>query len=479
MERRLPHPLPGMHDLLKDEYLGLRQAQENLQASLSLHGYQVVDTPVLEPTEIFLRKSGGELASRMYTFVEPGGHRVSLRPEFTSAVICLFIRQEGREPLPLRWQYAGPVFRYAPSDPLGRRQFTQVGAELIGASGPYADAEVMALACRVLTSPARGPSTDGLRLVVGDVGAIHGLLRQFDLSERAILFLLSSLGTLKEGLEGVKRVQEQSQWLGLVQASEQPTAGDTVGSEDARRLVHHLMASTLEHQVGVRTPEEIVDRLLQKLQGGDAREQFERGLEFAAAVSQLQGQPAPTLDAARRLAKQYHLDSSPVDSLEKTLQVLGSHSLEGMEVSLDLGLARGIAYYTGIVFEIHHGAALGEQSLGGGGRYDGLIKALGSDEDVAALGFAYTLERVAAIRAPQGSAQVPGQLPKRVLVVPRHQRLYQQALQVADALRLEGEAAEVALTDGPLEVHKEHAQRKGMDAIIVVEDDGTSQRHRV
>ena len=43
-------------------------------------GYLPVDTPILEETELFLRKSGGELASKMYTFTDPGGHRVSLRP---------------------------------------------------------------------------------------------------------------------------------------------------------------------------------------------------------------------------------------------------------------------------------------------------------------------------------------------------------------------------------------------------------------
>ena len=156
--------LPGMTDLVEDELELLDGTQRALQLCLTRHGYRMVDTPMLEPTELFLRKSGGELASQMYSFVEPGGHRVSLRPEFTSAVIRLFIDRSEAAVLPVRWCYAGPVFRHdARGAAESPRQFTQVGAELIGAAGPYADAEVMGLACQGLT----GVGLDGLRLVVG------------------------------------------------------------------------------------------------------------------------------------------------------------------------------------------------------------------------------------------------------------------------------------------------------------------------
>ena len=62
-------------------------------------------------------------------------------------------------------------------------------------------------------------------------------------------------------------------------------------------------------------------------------------------------------------------------------------------ISLDLVLVRGIAYYTGVIFELNASSTKGT-SLGGGGRYDSLVKALGSDEDVPALGFAYNMDEV-------------------------------------------------------------------------------------
>jgi len=65
-----------------------------------------------------------------------------------------------------------------------------------------------------------------------------------------------------------------------------------------------------------------------------------------------------------------------------------------VSLTVDIGLVRGIAYYTGMVFEILAPGPEGSITLCGGGRYDGLTKALGGEEEVPALGFAYTLENL-------------------------------------------------------------------------------------
>ena len=58
-------------------------AAKAVSACFASAGYEMIDTPLLEETELFVRKSGGELTSRLYSFTDPGGNRVSLRPEFT------------------------------------------------------------------------------------------------------------------------------------------------------------------------------------------------------------------------------------------------------------------------------------------------------------------------------------------------------------------------------------------------------------
>ena len=495
MEPRPTQRLPGMRDLSEAETRGLRLAQDALQGVLTLHNYRFLDTPALEPTELFLRKSGGELASWMYTFTEPGGHRVSLRPEFTSPVIRLFVQEAPAIPLPVRWQYAGPVYRYTGGPALNRaggpaasdgeaecagaRQFTQVGAELIGASGHAADAEVMALACGCL----KALGLERLRLTVGSVGAVDGLLRQFQLSERASLFLLRSVGDLAGSAGGLERVREQAARMGLFTAQDSGGEREWIASSIASQNADHGLQPTalpdIDAPTGVRTPEEIAERLRRKREETDSPERLERALGFAAEVAGLRGDPEPTLEAARALVARHGLDPEPLRALEDGLSALALHDLQGVEVAVDLGLVRDIAYYTGMVFEIGDGSAAEGPTLAGGGRYDGLVKALGGEQDTPALGFACTLESaLAALQARDPSRPLPGE-PKRVLVISRGENAYGSALRVAAALRLDGEVAEVVLSEGISEDRLGYARTRGVEAIVMVEDDGSTERIQV
>ena len=73
--------LQGMRDLPEDTVRHARELQDRLSQLLSGYGYRMLDTPVLETTELFLRKSGGELASQLYSFTDAGSNSVSLRPQ--------------------------------------------------------------------------------------------------------------------------------------------------------------------------------------------------------------------------------------------------------------------------------------------------------------------------------------------------------------------------------------------------------------
>ena len=93
LARRRINRLPGVRDVTGSDYHRLTRATDTLRVHLSDAGYQVIDTPLLEETELFIRKSGGALTGRLYTFTDPGGNKVSLRPEFTSSVIRYFIQR--------------------------------------------------------------------------------------------------------------------------------------------------------------------------------------------------------------------------------------------------------------------------------------------------------------------------------------------------------------------------------------------------
>ena len=383
--------LPGMRDETPHELKRRTTVQDSLRERLSSHGYRAIDTPLLEPTELFLRKSGGELATRMYTFTDPGGNKVSLRPEFTSAAIRYYLERAGSETLPLRLQYGGPVFRY--DEVQGYKQFHQVGAEVIGAASPESDGEMLALACEGLSFMESLSPT----CTVGHVGVLHSMLEEMGLSHRAQVFLITSLPRLKQDPEEGQRVREQAHSLGLMKSGEIARSlhmlVDDMEEEQAIDLLQDLFHDSLSGLLGSRSTEEILTRFIQKLQRGDDPQRVEKGISLFSRLASVAGEEEQALPQIRSILQEYGISLTVLAPLE---EVLASFHQRCPSVSLtvDIGLVRGIAYYTGMVFEILAPGPDGPQTLCGGGRYDGLTRALGGEEDVPALGFAYTLENV-------------------------------------------------------------------------------------
>ncbi|MCH8208618.1 MAG: ATP phosphoribosyltransferase regulatory subunit, partial [Nitrospinae bacterium] len=106
--------LMGMQDISEDASRIKRDLQDQLMKMMGGFGYRHLETPILEPTDLFMRKSGGELASRIYSFSDPGSHSVSLRPEFTSSIMRHYVEHASNIDLPARWQYLLALFQSIP-----------------------------------------------------------------------------------------------------------------------------------------------------------------------------------------------------------------------------------------------------------------------------------------------------------------------------------------------------------------------------
>ncbi len=202
--------LPGMKDESPDQLRVRVELQDSIVSQLTDQGYLSIDTPIVQPAELFLRKSGGELASRMYTFDDPGGNKVSLRPEFTASVIRYYIEHLSDLNLPVKIQYSGPVFRYDEKKIYG--QFNQIGAEILGGSDPILDAESVLLASSCLLDV--GLSYNNMRIVLGDVGVLHSIFSGMGLSQRAQTFMISGLLKLKNDITDVNSLKKRCNFFG-------------------------------------------------------------------------------------------------------------------------------------------------------------------------------------------------------------------------------------------------------------------------
>ena len=162
----------GFRDLLPDEAESMRGSSEAILAEMRRWGYRYVVTPTLEPESVLSLGLGPEQRRRLFKFADADGSLLAIVGEKTVPVARLVSGRLRSARLPLRLCYAASVLANDGGRFSNRRETHQAGAELVGAAGPVADAEVIALAVRCLDAA-------GLRRYQVDVGHsefFHGLL---------------------------------------------------------------------------------------------------------------------------------------------------------------------------------------------------------------------------------------------------------------------------------------------------------------
>lgn len=113
-------------------------------------GFVEYETPILEDTALYLKKSGGELSSQLFRFEDQGGRDVTLRPEVTASLARIAAVEQRQYPKPLKWFEIGQCFRYEKPQKGRGREFHQFNVDILGEAGPGADAELIALAIETM-----------------------------------------------------------------------------------------------------------------------------------------------------------------------------------------------------------------------------------------------------------------------------------------------------------------------------------------
>jgi histidyl-tRNA synthetase len=347
-------------------------------------------TPILEFSELHERKSGAGIVAKLFDVPAAGPAPICLRPELTASIVRAYAEAEGCPPLPWRVSMSGPVFRYESPAPGRDREFTQTGVELLGAGGPAIDAEVIWLADWSLQ--ALGISDPSIR--IGHVGLILELLGRSGLPPAAISALVESLSEAAAEGQSVRAIESAldrlAGWLRAGDDAEE-LVPVVVSADD--RGVDRLFRQLVPDVTGRRSGHEIIDRLRRKWDlGHSLHEVLWQVRDQVHALADLRGPAGDVLD---RLDRDFAaLAPESVASLRQLVAMLGHHGVDPRRVELDLGFGRGIGFYTQMIFELTVPTPEGPIEVGGGGRYDGLARVLGSGRDDRGAGFAFGLERL-------------------------------------------------------------------------------------
>lgn len=142
----------GTRDFLPQQADRFRRLEDMAAELAKLYGYGEIRTPIFEQSELFERGVGEAtdiVEKEMYSFTDRGERSLTLRPEGTAGAVRSFVEHKlYNGPMPAKYFYFGPMFRYEKRQAGRYRQFWQFGVELLGAQGPQADVEVILLGCR-------------------------------------------------------------------------------------------------------------------------------------------------------------------------------------------------------------------------------------------------------------------------------------------------------------------------------------------
>jgi histidyl-tRNA synthetase len=205
-------------------------------------GYQPMEAPVFEDTELFARGVGEStdiVQKEMFTFEDKAGRSLTLRPEATAGICRAYIEHGMHKlPQPVKVWYAGPFFRHEAPQAGRYRQFTQIDAEALGSDDPTLDAELILLLAELFERAGTGPS----RLRLSSLGA---RATRADYLEELTGYLR---GREDELSEDVRARLEQNP----LRAFDADHPGTQAVMADAPRLLDRLSPEDAEHFVQVR-----------------------------------------------------------------------------------------------------------------------------------------------------------------------------------------------------------------------------------
>jgi len=386
-----PRVSRGLRDLLPDQMLARQQMIDTIRGVYESYGFVPLNTPAIEYLDVLSGSAGDETQASIFRVTNPENEPLGLRFDLT-VPLARVIAQYPELPRPFRRYQVSSVWRADKPDKGRFREFTQFDLDSVGTESEIADTEVMAGMCDTLTALKVGPY-------------------RVRFSSRSVLnLLLDFAGIAQDRATEVFRVLDKLDKVGIAKVKLELMQGYKDESGDTIR--------------GLGLSADQVDRIQRFLDvKGDARRDV---------VAQV-----------RDLFKSVDGAAEKIDAIERISNHLYSLGYGDDKVALDLSIARGLAYYTGPVFEAILLDAPQFGSVFGGGRYDNLVmRFLGTP--IPAVGASIGVDRLLAALAHLGKIGTQ-KATARVLITNMDAALIDEYLQMTWELRRAGIPAEFYL----------------------------------
>lgn len=406
-----PRTLKGFRDYLPEAMLPRERLMETARRVYRSYGYAPIDTPALEYLEVLTGKGSDETDKQLYRFQDHGGRDVGMRFDLTVPLARFAAEHAGELQLPFKRYHIAPVWRGENTQRGRYREFLQCDFDTIGATGPASDVETLLVVCDLM----RAIGFEAYTLRVNHRGVLTGLLEGLGLADKAtaVLRALDKLAKI-----GPAKVQQELE-----------AAAGATAAQSARVV-------------------ELVTSAGQNTKVGD------NGAVLAALQRCVQGSET---------------GAAGVERLRVLLDGIAAAGVPAGRVRLDPSIARGLDYYTGLVFETTLDALPGIGSISSGGRYDNLA-ALFTKQELPGVGGSLGLDRLLAAMEELGMAPTV-RTPAEVFMPLFADECLGGVLKLAAMLRGAGLGVEVFSEVKKLSKQLQYADKKGFAVAVLAGQD--------
>jgi len=455
---RLPR---GFVDRTPEDIRAMDRMMAKIRGVFELYGFEPADQPLIEYTDAlgkFLpdqdRPNEG-----VFSFQDDDDQWLSLRYDLTAPTARYVAENFEKLPKPFRSYRNGWVFRNEKPGPGRFRQFMQFDADTVGTPGVAADAEMAMMMADVME--ALGIARGDYVIRVNNRKVLDGVLEAAEISHDQRLTVLRSIDKLdKVGVEGVRLLLGAGKWEGARDGEGDFTKGAGLSDRQISLVLRYLSNDG--------------KMWLAKDEAATVTERTDGVRQIIHNKTYWNSNHA-TVEAFDNLGIDSFGGIEGIDELKSIARMLDAAGYGPKRIVIDPSVVRGLEYYTGPVFEAELLAEIPNEdgqivrfgSVGGGGRYDGLVSRF-RGEPVPATGFSIGVSRLMTALKNLGKLDTSDVIaPVVVLVMDKDTESLGRYQKMVSTLRSEGIRAELYLGGSGMKAQMKYADRRGSPCVVI------------
>lgn len=357
-------------------------------------GFERIVPEIIQPAEVFLDVIGETIRGRTYVFTDPDGAELCLRPDLTVPACRLYLERHPSCDARSRYYYSGSTFRFQPGGATEEnpREYRQAGIEFFGdGDQERAEAEVVALTQKVL----KAAGLKRMRLHMGDLGLFKALVRAIDMPERWRTHLIHDFwrrDALTQRLAKLTMPPEDRDPSPLTFLLKEIDPERPVA---ARETVRAYLDDENIQMLGTRTLDEISESLIDQAADLKHGPLSPEAAELIEAYVSVEAPPRAVGARINDLMTERDIDlSDALAHYQRRIDMFEEAGVDMSTATFSAEFGRNLEYYSGFVFQIATGSKDDASYIAGGGRYDGLLQAVGAPHAVPGIGVAIHTDRL-------------------------------------------------------------------------------------